>query len=67
MADRDHEAEHIRISRVHTKELNADLLGADCDDVTSIIRRWAKGLNVAQAEFDRKEYQLPWPEPPFGY
>jgi len=64
---RDHEAEHIRISRVHTKELNADLLGADCDDATSIIRRWAKGLNEAQAAFDRKEYQLPWPEPPFGY
>lgn len=64
---RDHEAEHVRISRVHVKRLNAELLGANCRAATRIIREWAAKLSRAQEEFDRVEYSKPWPVPPFGY
>jgi len=64
---RDHEAGHITISRAHVKRLNADLRGAKCEDANSIIRRWSQGLSDAQSEYDRLEYQKPWPAPPFGY
>ena len=47
--------------------LNKQLVGEDCEDADSIIGRWAKELSSAQEEFDRKEYQKPWPEPPAGY
>lgn len=64
---RDHEAGHITISRDHVKRLNANLRGARCEDANSIIRRWSQGLSDAHAEYDRREYQIPWQEPPFGY
>ncbi len=63
----DHEAGHIRINRDHLKKLNARLLGADCADVDSIIRSWAKRVNGANEEYDRREYAQPWPIPPPGY
>jgi predicted secreted Zn-dependent protease len=64
---RDHEAGHVRISRDHLKELNAQLTGADCSEADTIIGRWARKLSAAHEAFDRREYALPWPVPPAGY
>jgi predicted secreted Zn-dependent protease len=64
---RDHEAGHIDINLNHLERLNKRLVGKDCEDADSIIGRWAKDLSSAQEEYDRKEYQKPWPEPPAGY
>lgn len=64
---RDHEAGHVVINLNHLERLNKRLVGEDCEDADSIIGRWAKELSSAQEEYDRKEYQKPWPEPPAGY
>jgi predicted secreted Zn-dependent protease len=64
---RDHEAGHVVISRDHVKRLNANLVGEGCEDADSIIGRWAKGLSSAHEEYDRVEYDKPWPVPPAGY
>lgn len=64
---RDHEAGHVRIGRDHIRELNADLIGVECGDAGAMIRRFARRLNAAQSSYDRREYALPWPEPPAGY
>lgn len=64
---RDHEAGHIVINLNHLERLNKRLVGEDCEDADSIIGRWAKELSSAQEEYDRKEYQKPWPEAPAGY
>jgi len=64
---RDHEAGHVRIGRDHISELNRDLVGVECGDAGAMIRRFARELNAAQAGYDRREYALPWPEPPAGY
>ncbi len=64
---RDHEAGHIDITLDSLERLNKRLVGEDCEDADSIIGRWAKDLSSAQEEYDRVEYQKPWPEAPFGY
>lgn len=64
---RDHEAGHVRIGRDHIRDLNADLIGVACGDAGAMIRHFARRLNAAQADFDRREYALPWPEPPAGF
>jgi predicted secreted Zn-dependent protease len=64
---RDHEAGHIAISRNYVKKLNARLVGAGCLEADAIITKWAKQLNSAQEEYDRREYSKPWPVPPYGY
>ncbi len=64
---RDHEAGHVRISRDFVKKLNARLDGADCGAATSTIRKWSRQLTAAHEEYDRVEYQKPWPVPPAGY
>ncbi len=64
---RDHEAGHVDINLDHLERLNKRLVGEDCEDADSIIGRWAKDLSSAQEEFDRVEYQKPWPEAPAGY
>ena len=64
---RDHEAGHVDITLDHLKRLNRQLVGEDCKDADAIIGRWAKDLSSAQEEFDRVEYQKPWPEAPAGY
>jgi predicted secreted Zn-dependent protease len=64
---RDHEAQHVVISRDHVKRLNASLVGAGCSETGEIVGAWADRLSSAQEEFDRVEYQRPWPVPPAGY
>jgi predicted secreted Zn-dependent protease len=64
---RDHEAGHVVINLDFVERLNKRLAGEDCDDADSIIGRWAKELSSAQEDYDRKEYQKPWPEAPAGY
>lgn len=64
---RDHEAGHVDISRRHVERLNKRLVGEDCSDADAIIGRWAEELSSAHGEYDRIEYELPWPEPPAGY
>ncbi len=64
---RDHEAGHVDITLDSLERLNRRLVGEDCEDADSIIGRWAKELSSAQEEFDRVEYQKPWPEAPVGY
>lgn len=63
---RDHEAQHVAISREAVDALNEDLDGADCDEASDVIQRWARDLTRAQEAFDRAEYARPWPEPPPG-
>jgi predicted secreted Zn-dependent protease len=64
---RDHEAEHVRISREAVAKLDRSLKGADCEDAPDIIQGWARALSKAQEAFDRAEYAKPWPRPPAGY
>jgi predicted secreted Zn-dependent protease len=64
---RDHEAGHVDITLDSLERLNRRLVGEDCEDADAIIGRWAKDLSSAQEEYDRVEYQKPWPEAPFGY
>ena len=64
---RDHEAEHVRISREAVAKLDRSLKGADCADAPDLIQRWARALSKAQESFDRTEYARPWPQPPAGY
>ena len=64
---RDHEAGHVDITLDHLERLNRSLVGEDCEDADTIIGRWAKDLSSAQEEYDRVEYQKPWPEAPAGY
>lgn len=63
---RDHEAEHVRISRDAVEDLDARLEGAGCEDASEIIGGWARSLTAAQEAFDRVEYAKPWPQPPSG-
>ena len=63
----DHEAGHVRIGRDYMKRLNARLVGKPCEDVTAIVRSWARQHAEAQEGYDMVEYAKPWPRPAAGY
>lgn len=63
----DHEAGHVRIGRDYMKRLNARLVGKPCEDVTAIVKSWARQHAEAQEGYDIVEYSKPWPRPAAGY
>jgi predicted secreted Zn-dependent protease len=63
----DHEAGHVRIGLDYMKRLNSRLLGKPCEDVTAIVRSWARQHAEAQEGYDMVEYDKPWPRPAAGY
>lgn len=63
----DHEAGHVRIGRDYMKRLNGRLVGKPCEDVTAIVRSWARQHAEAQEGYDMVEYAKPWPRPAAGY
>ena len=63
----DHEAGHVRIGRDYMKRLNARLVGKPCEDLTAIVRSWARQHAEAQEGYDMVEYSKPWPRPAAGY
>ena len=63
----DHEAGHVRIGRDYMKRLNARLVGKPCEDLTAIVKSWARQHAEAQEGYDVVEYSKPWPRPAAGY
>ncbi len=63
----DHEAGHVRIGRDYMQRLNARLVGKPCEDITAIVRSWARQHAEAQEGYDMVEYDKPWPRPAAGY
>jgi predicted secreted Zn-dependent protease len=56
-----HEQRHVRIAEQHLARLRRDIIGKPCSALNAVIGRWSKDLSQAQARFDAKELERPWP------